>query len=286
VAIKQAAVKKTLGAVASMNPDNMLAGGLMDDFDGTIVKARLVPWDYNGNIDHDVLAVALTIQPDNDNEFVQHYSCGELDNFMPSMDGETAVDPAGEGEALEGIYALKVGKKDQLNNNTNWAHFLKALIDAQFDVTKITAAVSFVEGVYGHFNRIPQKKRSGIVVNTTAKDGKTARANDILVVTELKDAPAATKTAKKTETKATKAAPAKAAPADDDLGDKVTAIIVEAIEKAGDDGLAKSKLAGLIIKNLEGAEKAKGVKIGTDNAWLSANEAFAFDADSGVLFGV
>ena len=44
--------------VASMNPDNMLAAGLKSDFDGLITKVRLCPWDYDGKLDHHVLAVA------------------------------------------------------------------------------------------------------------------------------------------------------------------------------------------------------------------------------------
>ena len=97
--------KKAAAKVASMRPDEMVAGGLMDDFNGTITKARLVPWDYNGNLDHHILALALTIQPEEGDEFVQHYSTGaELDEFVPSMDGEEPVDlENGEGEELEGI---------------------------------------------------------------------------------------------------------------------------------------------------------------------------------------
>ena len=62
MAIKQKGVVKTL-RVASMNPDNFVSGGLMDDFDGVITKARFAPWDYDGKIDHHVLAVAVSITP-------------------------------------------------------------------------------------------------------------------------------------------------------------------------------------------------------------------------------
>ena len=59
---------------ASIRPDMMVQAGLMDDFDGTIIKARYKPWDYDGKIDHDVLAVAVTLQPEEGEPFVQHYS--------------------------------------------------------------------------------------------------------------------------------------------------------------------------------------------------------------------
>lgn len=290
MAIKKPAtqVDKAPTAVASMNPDNMLAGGLKDDFDGEIVKARVVPWDYDGNIDHDILAVALTIQPDDEKDpFVQHYSCGELEHFMPSKDGESPVDTDGDGEALEGIYALRVGKKEQLNNNTNWAHFIGALIDAGFDKSKLVAAVTFAEGIYGHWNRIPQKKRSGIVVQAKQDEGKRARSNDILVLTELKEKPAGAKTAKAAATKpaAVKSEPTPAPAANNgDLDARLAAVVLEALANAGDSGLTKAKLPGLAIKAFQGAEKAKAVKRVSELDFLSQEDAgWVFDADSGVL---
>jgi hypothetical protein len=289
MAIKRAAatVEETPSAVASMNPDNMLSGGLMDDFDGTIVKARLVPWDYNGNVDHHVLAVALTIQPDDDEKpFVQHYSAGDLESFAPSMDGKHPVDlDNGEGEDLEGIYAIRVGKKDQLNNNSNWAHFTGAALDAGFERSNLGAAVTWAEGLYCHFNRVPQKKRSGIVVTPTGGDAKRARNNDVLVITEIKGA----KATKATVAKTTKPAPAtKAAPeaAGDDFDEQLTTVVTEAVVAAGESGLAKSKLASIAIKAFQGADKAKAVKRVNDVKFLESLEAVVFDADTNILTSI
>lgn len=284
-------VKETLSKVASMNPDNMASGGLMDDFDGTITKVRLVPWDYNGNIDHDVLAAAVTIQPDEGDEFTQHYSAGDLESFMPSMDGKEPI--SGDDDDREGIYALQVGKKEQLNNNSNWAQFLKAAIDAGFDTSRMTAEVTFLEGVYGHFNRIPQKKRSGIVVTPRPgqKEAKQDRPQEILVITEIKEAPKAAKVTNgsgKAAPAKTSAKPAGKAAKDDgdDLDDRLAAVIVEAIE-AADGVLLKTKLAGIAMKAFQGPEKAKAVKRATDVAFLeSRGEDWAFDADEGQLLAV
>jgi hypothetical protein len=274
-------VEEAPAAVASMNPDNMLAGGLKDDFDGEVVKARLVPWDYDGNLDHHILAVALTVQPDDENEpFVQHYSCGELEQFVPSMDGKSPVDlENGEGEALEGIYALRVGKKEQLNNNTNWAHFVGAVIDAGFPKGQLGAAVTFIEGTYGHWNRVPQKKRSGIVVQPQQGENKRARSNDILVITEIKEKPAGAK-----KPAAGKSSAPAAAANGGDLDDRLREVVTEAVLAAGDTGLPKAKLAGLAIKAFAGAEKAKAVKRVSETAFLESSETWAFDADSGTLF--
>lgn len=275
------AVKKqeAPAAVASMNPDNMATGGLKDDFDGEVLKVRLVPWDYDGKIDHHVLAVAVTIKPDDDDEFVQHYSCGELEHFVPSKDGKTGVDLAsGEGEELEGIYALRVGRRDQLNNNTNWAHFIGAMRDAGFPTEKIGAAVTFAEGVYGHFNRVQQKRRSGIVTQQTA-EGQQPRRNDILVITEIKEKPAA---AKSTKASAKSAPAATAATPANGLDERLTEVVTEAV-LASDEGIAKSKLAGIVIKAFQGADKARAVKRVNEADFLESSETWVYDADSGTL---
>lgn len=276
-------VDEAPAAVASMNPDNMLQGGLIDDFDGMCVRARLVPWDYEGSIDHHVLAVALTIRPEGDKEFVQHYSAGDLTAFVPSMDGKTSVDldgwdPKKGVDSVEGVYALRVGKREQLNNNTNWAQFIGALIDAAFPRDQLTAAVTFMEGVYGHWNRIPQKKRSGIVVAST--DTK-ARTNDILVITEIKEAP-------KGGIKVDKATPAtsKATPDTASLDDKLREVVGGAVAAAGEGGLPKQKLASLAIKAFAGADKAKAVKRVNEIEFLESGETWAYDADAGLLIAV
>lgn len=281
-------------AVASMNPDNFVSAGLMDDFDGLVTKVRLVPWDYNGNIDHHVLGVAVTIKPEDGDEFVQTYSCGELDQFVPSMDGRTPVDlENGQGEELEGIFALKVGKKDGLNNNTNWAHFIGALIDAGFDKSKLTASVDFLEGTFGHWNRVPQKKRSGITVNRGPEDQSKQRNNDILVITELKAAPAST--GKASAKPAAKSAPSKPAPAKtqaapaatngagESLDDRLAAAVTEAV-LASDEGLPKSKLAKVAIDNFSGPEKAKAIKRVQEADFLNSSDTWTFDVESATLY--
>jgi hypothetical protein len=260
-----------------MNPDEMVTAGLPDDFDGEITQVRLVPWDYDGNVDHHVLAVRVTIQPEGEDEFEQHYSAGDLEYFVPSMDGETPVDlEEGEGEELEGVFALKVGRRDQLNNSTNWAHFIGAAIDAGFPVEDLGASVDCFEGVYGHFNRIPQKKRSGIVV----EEGGQARARTILVLTEMADKPKAAKPAAKA---AKKSAKKKAAASTEDLDEKLEEVLIEALAEA-EEGLPKAKLPGLVIKAFSGAQKAKAVKRVSDVEFLESSESWEFDADEAMLY--
>jgi len=297
--------------VASMSPDSFVSGGLMDDVDGTIIKARYVPWDYNGTLDHHVLGVAVTIQVEGEAEpYVQHYSAGDLEHFMPSMDGENPVNLEGYGgegynpEDAEGIYALKVGKKEGLANSSNWAQFIVAALDAKFPTDKLGANTDCFEGAIGHFNRVPQKKRSGLV-KPAAADTK-GKSNDILVMTEFKGwanaakkpstastSPAAAKsasskpsTAAKPSTTATSTATAAGGGASA-LDDKLVEIVVNAVAAAGDDGLNKSKLPSFALKGLGAADKGKGVKRVVEADFLSGHEeAWIYDADSGVLFAI
>lgn len=284
--------------LASFNPDEMASGGLKDDFDGTILKARVVPWDYDGKLDHHILACALTIQDVDDEPFVQHYSMGNLEEFAPSIDGKEPVDlQNGDGEELEGYFAKRVGKKEKLNNNSNFAQFVGALLDAGFDRTSLSSDIRFLEGIHGHFNRIPQKKRSGIVVDRGEEQaGGRKRNQDILVITELKEAPKGAKTvapkaaAPKPGTKAAppaKAAPkGKEAPAEangESLDDRLRAHVTEAV-LAAEEGLPKAKLSKIAIDNFQGAEKAKAIKRIQEPDFLESSETWTFDADSATLF--
>ena len=91
---------KKRSEVASMNPDNMAAAGLADDFDGEVTEVRLVPFNYDGNIDHHVLSARVTITPDKDSdfeEFQQYYSAGDLEFF------ESVVPRARRGQGCPGL---------------------------------------------------------------------------------------------------------------------------------------------------------------------------------------
>lgn len=301
--------------VASMSPDSFVQGGLMDDVDGTIIKARFVPWDYNGHLDHHVLGVAVTIQVEGEAEpYVQHYSAGDLEHFMPSKDGETPVNLenfGGEGydpEDAEGIYALKVGKKEGLANSSNWAQFIVAALDAKFPPDRLTAGTDCFEGVMGHFNRVPQKKRSGLV-KPTAAPGAKGKSDDILVITEFKGwatggaskkpatastSPAAAKSASskpsvaaKPGTTPTSTATAASGNGASPLDDKLVEIVTGAVGTAGEEGLSKSKLPSFALKGLPGADKGKGVKRIVEAEFLSGHEeAWIYDADSGTLYAI
>lgn len=282
--------------VASLDPREMLQGGLKDDFRGKITEAVYTPWDYDGNIDEPVLGVRLTIQvEDEDEPFVQHWSAGSLESFVPSEDGKNACE---EGEA--GPYALRVGKRAQLNNNTNYAHLMNSIIDSgeaskKFGSKDLTASLECLAGLDAHWNRVPQKKRSGIQAEAPAEGdgGGKRRANDVLVVTEVygyreaeaKSSKGKAATSSKPNGQAGKVQSKPSPKEDEDEGgidDDLQAVVIEAI---GDSGgkIKKGKLAGEVLKRMaKDPRKAAMVKRSTEAEFVGGGP-WEYDEDTGIL---
>lgn len=296
--------------VASLDPGEMLQGGLKDDFRGKVMEASYAPWDYDGNIPDPVLSAQLSIQPlddDGDPEgdpLVQNWSAGDLANFVPSEDGKS---PCDDGEA--GPYALRVGKRAGLNNNTNFAHLMESILDAGeaskgkfFTRQNLTASLECLVGLDAHWDRVPQKKRSGLNADTAEGEEGSNRKKDVLVVSEVYGY--GKKSGKVVAGKAGKSAPpaktkSKAAPEpeedeegteadeseisedDSDLRDMVVKIIAE----AGDKGIKKGKLVGAVVE-AAGKDKRKAafIKRCTEPSFLEADGvAWTLDEDTGVL---
>jgi len=282
---------KERAEVASLNPDEMLAGGLKDDFRGRIIEAVYERWDYDGNIDEPVLAARLTIQPEDEDEpFVQRWSAGNLDSFVPSQDGKTPCD-----EDETGPFALKVGKRAGLNNNTNFAHLMSSIVDAgeaskKFTRKDLTSSLDCLEGLDAHFNRVPQKKRSGLV-QAEGEEGRR-RANDVLVVTEVFGYGEAetSKSGKKASKPNGQAGRATSKPepeeeetgGGDDLDDKLQGVVMEAISEAGGK-LKKGKLATEILKAMaKDKDKARAVKRVMEADFVE-DGPWDFDEKTGIL---
>ncbi len=291
------AKKDTPAEVASLNPDEMLAGGLKDDFRGKITEAVYCRWDYDGNIEEPVLGARLTIDVEGeDDPFVQVWSAGDLAAFVPSQDGKNPCD-----EDEDGPYALRVGKRPQLNNNTNFAHLMSAIIDAgeaskKFTRKDLTASLECLVGLDAHWNRVPQKKRSGLA---TEEGGENRRSRDVLVVTEVFGYGEAKSSSKKKDAKAEKAQPSKKGKQDEDedeeeteeedeveetLDDRLQTVILEALGE-NDGTLKKGKLAAIVIKAMaKDKEKSKAVKRCTEIDFLSDEDRpWTFDEDEGTI---
>jgi hypothetical protein len=297
----------------SMNPDNFIDGGLKSDFDGVVLDAVFTPWDYNGNLDHHILAAALTIQPDDEETpFVQHYSAGDLDAFLPGngegedltpvdlsvaspATGASAEEVAAYFASVSGPVCVRVGKKEGLSNSSNWAQFIGAALQAKFPKERLNVDIrKMFVGTYAHFDRIPQKKRSGLIQQPKA-DGR-ARNNDILCITEFKGfkevgakgvagkpvakASAASGSANAPSTASTTAS----AGGSSDLDTAISALVIPAVKAAGEAGLGKTALPKLALK-LGPAHKAKGVKRIVETEYLEslAEHNVLYDGDTGVL---
>jgi hypothetical protein len=167
----------------SIRPSEAVAMGLLDDFDGTITDAKFMKFDYNGK-GKAVLSLAVEIDPDGAEKFVQQYSCGEaaLKNFV-ILTGNTkvkAVSPTVTG----------------LPDSSNCIKFLSSLVSANFPEDLMSDDVSALVGTKAHFRRVAnENKFSG-----EKKEGE--RDNRILLVEKVLALPG-------TEA----AAPVKAAPA-------------------------------------------------------------------------
>lgn len=204
---------------ASLNPDDMVQGGLADDFDGH-VTLRYVPWTYpDGSMDHYMLAIRADYVPDPESglePFPEYYGCGNksLLGHVPSMDGENPSGATFEeyqalatGEAaidkdaehnMEGIFALPVlderGRKkaEELNSNSKAAEWLSAVAELVKSSSPSALQAAGWTGwsdnletlsLYGHFNRVLGRERGGL----QRQEGK--RKPMILVMTELKAKP-------------------------------------------------------------------------------------------------
>lgn len=288
--------------VASINPDNFVAGGLKDDFIGTIKKARFCPWDYNGKLEKGhILAFRCEIALDaeyiddpKDPNYIQHWSAGDLDSFVPSMDGETGVDLAAKSDDpnfWDGVYALQIGKKEGLSNSSNFGFFMRKAIEAKLPSERLVPNVAQAfEGLRCRFNRVPQPKRSGIV--KAVKEGDQKRSDDILVITEIlgvgqvsagspTPSPAKSASAPSAATPSTPASPPSTGNADLDAA--LVGIIKEAIR--GQGAVLKGKIAQPVMKSLAPAQKGPGVKRISEKAFLESltEHGILFDAAAGTL---
>lgn len=300
----------------SMNPDDFVASGLHSDFDGFVREARTALWNYDngngpkvdesGNVVFGSFVKLVVVDKADGQEYIQYYSATYPDAFVPSMDGETPseLDEAG---CSEGVFFVPAegSTKSALGNNTNYAQFLRALRDAGYKEAW-QADVRFLEGVSGHWDRVPVEKKGGQVRVTEDADKKN-RKNDVLVVTRYDGREAAAGGAtggkpvagKPAATKPTPVATKPSAPATPsaptsgggDLDSKLIPI-VQSLLPADGTPIKKASLSGAIMKTkLTPQEKAAGVKRISSNEFLSWGmeqdpALWAFDAEAGDVFAI
>lgn len=269
--------------------NQVVGGGLYDDFDGQILDISFVEWDYNGSIDEPVLALAVEIQnedeeeAENKNPFIQYYSAGALKHFVPSEDGEEAV---------------PVGSKTGLSENCNAVQFINSMLDAdesgELEKELGTSVAVFKEKRF-HFKRQEQEERKGLKKKKD-EDDEDKRPKTILLAETLLEGAAGGKKkaagAGKDKT-ATKASTSKAGgkpdkkkkvehDVDEDVAEQAYLYIAQQLQSEGDgisaDDLAANVFAWAKKNKIDPKMRNKVVEAIGDEDFLSAdNDVFEFD---------
>lgn len=172
------------GAISLKPSDATQGGAIIESGDVLIESVRTCLWDYNGKVPKPVPALAVAMDAGDAGKFVQYYSAGSTEYFVPSDDNLRFV-PVGEAKGI--------------NANTNAMLFLVGLVNAGFPEDKIGEQVNVFDGTRAHMHSVPQPKRSGL---TGTKDGATVLVADKILALPWENG-ASAKTAKATTPKAT-----------------------------------------------------------------------------------
>lgn len=151
----------------SINPDDAESGGLLDDVDAEITLVETCLFDYNGTQADPSPALHVQLKSKGGEVAEQYYTAGKLERVMPSNDGTRFKQAPG---------ANGVG----LSSSCNAFTFLNAMKEKGFPGDKLETDLTVLVGLTGHFNRVPQQKRSGL-----DSGGEEGKSRTILVVTKI-----------------------------------------------------------------------------------------------------
>lgn len=304
---------------ASTDPDAMISTGLANNFRGTPTIRYTIRKYEKGKFAGTYYPCAqVDIATDDpslghDGVVTEYYSIGKLNEWVPSMDGESPLELSfddymilhrGEQDVdadtlakIRGTHLAPHPKGAQANvpNNTKWSQLMRSIKTCGFPKERMGASCDFIDGVDCEWVRLPYEDSKG---NRMKNLEEGQREPETLCVTniDLDTLPAVASGGKgkaagkpggsstsTTTTATTQPAPA---PAADDLDAKVDAAIVAALTAAPDNQLHKSKLGSPVVKAL-GKDGAKSVKLLNNNDWLGESldreGGYVFDLDSGML---
>lgn len=264
----------------SLRPSTFAAGGgLIDDIDVTISKARFRMTDYDGKADQEVCVLDVTLTDGDGTDTSQMYSCGN--GFVPAETGD---------EATTGTFLTPIGDKTAPSGSSNMALFMNSLINAGFPEDALDSGlITELEGTKVHVNRVPAPKRNNLPKRTGAN---ADREQTILLVTTLIHLPGeAPKAAKKGATPITQgkagAAGAKATPAaksvgpevDADLVDELTGKLIEAFSVAGVEEMTKVKVVPALFKVIDKTDPNRAALMAAagKEEYLMAVDGFSWD---------
>ena len=267
-------------AVSFRTKDMKEGGGLPSGFIGEVADASFEKWNYGSTSYGEVLALKLTIAPDdeevNDGKPVEaYYSAGKLSFFAPSEDGEEESD--------SGPFVVPTGTAKEMNLNTNLAMLVDALEKLGWDEDLNDARVLI--GIKAQWDRVPQKERAGLPASATGENNtEQKRPKDILLPTVLVKQTKGAAAKKSTAAKTTAAKTNGAGAGDDELRAQVETVIATAVAE-NEGTLQKKALTAILLqsKDIDQKSKSKAVKLVGDNAFLSSASLFKYDADTATL---
>lgn len=226
--------------VMSMDPDDFIRGGLLNDVDVEVTAAVFCTWDYGMSNIEPVLALRMDLKDMESGEVVQQYwSAGAANQFV-------IIDEDGEGGAEEGPQ-FGSATKEGVNDSANVSHLFVSLKNNGFPRDKLVQFnCANIIGLQGHVVRDQAPKRQGLKDQSQEGD----REKTILVFSKIIKLPWDKKKKAPKKTAARKTAGTKAAPASEPEGDDgTTALGVEVVtallEAEGSLELKKLKVTTL-----------------------------------------
>lgn len=249
-------------------------GGLIDDIDVTITRARF-GFGYGGNSSaEDATTFHLGLKDGEGTEYVQYYGTGT--GFVPNEAGS---------EDENGKELVAVDNKTAPSGSSNFALLINSLINAGMPEDILDSGdISAIEGLVGHVNRVPAPKRGGL----PKREGKNAdREQTILLFTTITTLPGEAPAPKKgvpakpaaKGTPAAKAAPAKPSAATSELNDELAMEIMGLFAEKGVTSMKKVEITKGLFASLAADNPNKKALISavTKDEVLKALEGFTFD---------
>lgn len=247
----------------SLNPNDAVAGGLLDDVTAKWSNCRFQMYDYDGKAPKVPAFAFDLVDPESGEEIgSQYYKAGNADNVQPTSDGK-------------GIEPIP-GKTGSINNKSRFFQLAVSLKNAGMDdekFSKFTDDCSILNGLIAHMAQEPALSKP--LVEKKRQDG-TVFESTVLVVNSVKKWPwektsgAATAAAGKGKGKGAAAKPA-AAPAagGEDLEDKSVAFVLSVVSELG--ALLKKDIPGETLGRLASDPQKNAVlRVIFDDAWLGA----------------
>jgi hypothetical protein len=118
---------------ASLKPSDFVhGGGLPPEGDYDITNAMFAMWDYNGQVQPAVPALAVEFTNPDKQAATQYYSAGDFRNWEPAADGKRL---AKKGSALS------------INDATNCAVFITSLVNAGYSEDKLGNDITSIIGL-------------------------------------------------------------------------------------------------------------------------------------------